>query len=558
MMDYTLADTLTIPFTTRAFATGVPTTLAGSPVVSAYEDASLTQITAGITLGVDHDSVTGLHMLTIVASGANGFETGRSYHMVVTTGTVGGVSVVGEVVGGFTLGRSAAAVDLANGTDGLGAIKAETALIVADTSELQTDDVPGLVAALNDFNPSITPVEIVTAIASETASGASAERLVDMNADEVYTGATHNVAQSHAKRVRDLQEAGTYSGGVVYTDTEDGYAGTDPFVNGTEVRPSLTFADALTIAADSSVNAKRFKFTPDSSITLAATLNNRFLTGHGWGLALGGQDISGTHIFDATVSGIGTGSGIEIHNSTLNGVTLGVGILHNSYITGTFTLGAIGQYHFHNCHASDGSDPIINVGSAIGNTTVLMHNWHGNLEIQNLGVTGTDVVKMTGAGKVTINVNCTGGTVDLQGAWEVVDNSGGAVTINYDDNTSGIAATLLLASTDGVVVAPASKTGYSIGTGGITAASYAAGAIDSTALAASAASKIEAAVHAAVIESNGSITHAEILQALLSVVLGVTLTDGTVYKDPSGTTTRVTITYDAVNNERDTVVLNLG
>jgi hypothetical protein len=38
--------------------------------------------------------------------------------------------------------------DLSNGTDGLGAIKAETALIVADTNELQTDDVPTLIAAL--------------------------------------------------------------------------------------------------------------------------------------------------------------------------------------------------------------------------------------------------------------------------------------------------------------------------------------------------------------------------------------------------------------------------
>ena len=40
--------------------------------------------------------------------------------------------------------------DLDNGTDGLGAIKADTAAILIDTNELQTDDVPGLIAALND------------------------------------------------------------------------------------------------------------------------------------------------------------------------------------------------------------------------------------------------------------------------------------------------------------------------------------------------------------------------------------------------------------------------
>lgn len=135
--DRTVGDTFYIAFTTRAFATGIPTTLSGTPVVSAYEDASLTQITAGITLGVDHDSVTGLNMLTIVATGGNGFETSKDYQLVITTGTVGGVSVVGEVVGQFSLGLSAAAVDLANGIDGLGAIKTDTAAILIDTADMQ-------------------------------------------------------------------------------------------------------------------------------------------------------------------------------------------------------------------------------------------------------------------------------------------------------------------------------------------------------------------------------------------------------------------------------------
>ena len=129
MTDYTVADTLHIAFTTRAFATGIPTVLAGTPVVSAYEDAGLTQITAGITLGVSHDGVVGYNMLTIVASGANGFEAGKDYNLAITTGTVGGVSVVGEAVGRFTLGRSAAAVDLANATDGLTALAADIATV---------------------------------------------------------------------------------------------------------------------------------------------------------------------------------------------------------------------------------------------------------------------------------------------------------------------------------------------------------------------------------------------------------------------------------------------
>jgi hypothetical protein len=81
--------------------------LADTPVVSAYENASTTEITAGITLGVDHDTVAGLNLLTLVLTAANGYEKGKDYSLVVTTGTVDSVSAVGEVVASFTIGRSA-------------------------------------------------------------------------------------------------------------------------------------------------------------------------------------------------------------------------------------------------------------------------------------------------------------------------------------------------------------------------------------------------------------------------------------------------------------------
>lgn len=102
MGDITLADTLYFHFTTRQIS-GAPFTLAGSPVISAYEANSDTQITAGITLGVDADSVTGFNRVTVVATGANGYEVGKDYSMVITTGTVNSVSVVGEVVGSFSI-----------------------------------------------------------------------------------------------------------------------------------------------------------------------------------------------------------------------------------------------------------------------------------------------------------------------------------------------------------------------------------------------------------------------------------------------------------------------
>ena len=138
MRDIVLADTVFMAFTTRAFATGIPTVLAGTPVVSAYEDAGLTQITAGITLGVDHDGVVGLNMLTIVATGANGYEADKDYNLVITTGTVGGVSVVGEVVGQFSIQR--APVNWANVTDPTTAVDLSgTDIQLVDTTTTNTD-----------------------------------------------------------------------------------------------------------------------------------------------------------------------------------------------------------------------------------------------------------------------------------------------------------------------------------------------------------------------------------------------------------------------------------
>lgn len=100
--DLRLGDTIDIKFTT-VNTSGVPTQLAGTPVVSAYIDNSLTQITAGITLSVDFDGVTGLNNVRVVASSGNGFATATNVDLIITTGTVSAASVVGYLVGAFSI-----------------------------------------------------------------------------------------------------------------------------------------------------------------------------------------------------------------------------------------------------------------------------------------------------------------------------------------------------------------------------------------------------------------------------------------------------------------------
>jgi hypothetical protein len=138
MRDVALEETMYMTFTTRSFSTGVPTTLSGSPVVSAYENDSVTQISGGITLGVDHDSVTGLNLLTILVRSFYGFEYGKDYSLVITTGTVGGVSVVGEVVGEFSVGKSASSTLLLNSTS-IASLSSQTSFTLTTAST--NDDV---------------------------------------------------------------------------------------------------------------------------------------------------------------------------------------------------------------------------------------------------------------------------------------------------------------------------------------------------------------------------------------------------------------------------------
>lgn len=108
MRDITIGETVDYKFTTTEPDTGAPATLSGTPVISAYVGNSTTQITAGITLSVDFDGVTGLNNVRVVATTGNGYADGTDVALIITTGTVDGNSAVGYKVGEFTIGRSAA------------------------------------------------------------------------------------------------------------------------------------------------------------------------------------------------------------------------------------------------------------------------------------------------------------------------------------------------------------------------------------------------------------------------------------------------------------------
>ena len=107
--DYDLSTVIYGKFTTFRPSTGAAFTLGGTPALSVYKDNSNTQSTTGVTLTADFDSLTGLNHFAIDTSADGTFySAGSNFDIVITTGTVDSVSVVGSVVASFSIRKTSA------------------------------------------------------------------------------------------------------------------------------------------------------------------------------------------------------------------------------------------------------------------------------------------------------------------------------------------------------------------------------------------------------------------------------------------------------------------
>lgn len=180
--DFRLGDTLDFKFCTVQ-STGAPTTLAGSPVISAYPSNSTTQLTAGITLSVDFDSVTGLNNVRVVASSGNGYLTATNYEMVITTGTVNSVSAVGYVVGTFSI-------------ENRSAIMPTTATRTLDVSSTGEAGVDWANVGSPSTSVSLSATTVATVTTTTTATNLTNAPSAVMTESYAADGATFTLAQA--------------------------------------------------------------------------------------------------------------------------------------------------------------------------------------------------------------------------------------------------------------------------------------------------------------------------------------------------------------------------
>jgi len=168
-----------------------------------------------------------------------------------------------------------------------------------------------------------------------------------------------------------------------------------------------------------------------STVTLAAATTNTNLVGNNWTLALGGQNISGSYIKGATVTGVSSGtSEVTFEDCDFGAGTYPPGHYHNcgfGVSDGLFTAASTGQYVFHNCFsvvAGAGSPDFTfaGIGAAVG--------------INNRG--------WTGGSAYTLDTNCTLSHEVLAGGGTTITPADAAVEVRGRCRT----LTLALADTD--------------------------------------------------------------------------------------------------------------
>jgi len=385
------------------------------------------------------------------ASAMHAFDLDTADQVVASvTGAVGSVTgAVGSVTGsvGSVTGAVGSVTGAVGSLTGHTNQTADHTAGIADIPTVAEFNARTLVAA-SYFDPAADTVATVTTLTNKTGfslvstgldlvlvSSTFVAALIAGVWDRVLSGATHNIATSAGRRLRQIQDFGIYDMGSAWVDTVGGTStGTTDGEDATVANRSTVFANAQTVAA--SVGLDAIHIQNGNSITLAATINGFNLWSgppnqHGqWTLALGTQDIGTSAFSGATISGVGTGTTPHFDHCDFNATTVPPCTIESSSITGTLTLGSAGALRINNSWSgvAGAGSPVVDMGSGIGASTLEVTNWRRGFTLNNLAA--GDVVTLDGVFG-TITLNGADATVEIRGSYKaLVNNLTGSPTVN--------------------------------------------------------------------------------------------------------------------------------
>ena len=227
----------------------------------------------------------------------------------------------------------------------------------------------------------------------------------------------------------------------ISVDTLTGIAGTEAWYNGTGDNPSLTWADAQTIAA--SVGLTHYHVANGSTIVLDQATDNVEIKGDEFTVDFNGQSINNSSVSHGLVY-TGTFSGYpHLLHAGINAITgpgakIGWGAIRGPIVS--TDGGTSNRWVLHDCWGVDETTGEFDFGAAVATAQVVyITAYDGPLKISNINTAG-DKLYLSGNGSLVIDASCTNGTIYISGQWKLTNS--GSSTIVYDDITTDTDAVL--------------------------------------------------------------------------------------------------------------------
>ncbi|MCK5614372.1 hypothetical protein KAR91_71560 [Candidatus Pacearchaeota archaeon] len=238
------------------------------------------------------------------------------------------------------------------------------------------------------------------------------------------------------RRTDIITQNGGYKGGYVYIASVEGRAGILPNLNGTLLDPVNSFSNAYTIMNLSKIrNLYVLPQSPATQITLTASFAGFNINGRDFNVFINGQNVDHTHFLSGHIMGIFVGIPHFEHCEAMDLEGAGC-YMFDTALDGYFTNNANDAVWLLNgCYTkTPGQDAVtFDFGVAKTNVALMLRHHSGGMHLHNMAA--GHAMTAEGFGQIVIDSNCTGGSISVRGAWQVTDNSGGAVTITYDDST---------------------------------------------------------------------------------------------------------------------------
>ena len=279
-------------------------------------------------------------------------------------------------------------------------------------------------------NGATNVAETIKLLLKHTGTGADLGIVLIRFVNTGQTGPTLFVDELLIAAVNTSNSVG-YANGKVFINTNISNTGTVPFFDGVGDRPVSTSTALKTIADN--IGLKGIQILAGSAITLSQAFDAFEFMGFNYSVNLNGQSVNQSSFNGAFIIGndSGTNPGFLVFKEcSMSANTLGKYALLGCVVTDVITLAEEENYVWTNCEGGTAGNAGLDFNSVLNASNVTLSYWSGDLEVQNMGQgTGIYDLKITGNGVITLNANCTGGTLTYAGDIKIIDNSGGAVTI---------------------------------------------------------------------------------------------------------------------------------